>query len=68
MLYLGPKTAGGWLQKIAIAAHKNPCKQARPILPTTSQGSSISTIDRFRRPGVEKGQSSKLMIELCSAS
>ena len=26
MLYLGPKTAGGWLQKIAIAAHKNPCK------------------------------------------
>ena len=28
MLYLGPKTAGGWLQKIAIAAHKNPCKQA----------------------------------------
>ena len=26
MLYLGPKTAGGWLQKIAIAANKNPCK------------------------------------------
>ena len=55
MLYLGPKTAGGWLQKIAIAAHKNPCKP-KPLLPTASQGSSISTIDRFRRPGVEKGQ------------
>ena len=33
MLYLGPKTAGGWLQKIAIAAHKNPCKQPDHYLP-----------------------------------
>ena len=33
MLYLGPKTAGGWLQKIAIAARKNPCKQANHTTP-----------------------------------
>ena len=66
MLYLGPKTAGGWLQKIAIAAHKNPCKRA--LLPTASQVSSVSMIDGYGRPGVEISQSSKLMIELCSAS
>ena len=67
MLYLGPKTAGGWLQKIAIAAHKKKCKQEL-VLPTASQVSSISMIDGYGRPGVEISQSSKLMIELCSAS
>ena len=57
MLYRGPKTAGGWLQKIAICCPQEPCQNLTvPLLPTASQVSSISTIDRLRRPGVEKGQ------------
>ena len=40
MLYLGPKTAGGWLQKIAIAAHKTRANQ--PVQTITTPAYSIA--------------------------
>ena len=68
MLYRGPKTAGGWLKKIAIAAHKTRANTVawvdaaaggRPVPHCVG----VSSISRRRRsvsvrPGVEKAKSS----------
>ena len=62
LLLAGSKSRGNRAQKPV------PFADAVPLLPTASQVSFPTTIDRFRCPFVEISQSSKLMIEPCSAT
>ena len=72
MLYRGPKAATGWTKNqmppTKPVSKADAVPFAVPLLPTASQVSLVMVIDRFHGPCIKNSQSSKLMIEPCSAT